>query len=477
MKSLVSVVLCLAVLASVACGSSGKKASPADVNATATANIARARTATAEAQAASPGATTAPAATAGGATSPTAAATRPSASPSASPAASGPPSGADAAIKQQLATIEQETAKVRGLQPTGDVPVQVISREQLRANLKQQLNDSYSREQAAQDTLELWLFRLVKDRSLDLYQLQLDLLTEQVLGYYDPATKALYVVSDAAGNGLAPLDQYTMSHEFTHALQDQRYDLQKLQPENNHDADRNAAVSALAEGDSVLSSTQWALQYMSKSDLAEIVNGSGELSSSVLDSAPTYIQKSLLFPYDQGLNFVTTLYGQGKFDAIDRAFTDPPTSTEQIMHPEKYLAADRDEPKDAPLPDISAALGAGWSQSDTDTLGEFDLRELLDENGAKDANQDAAGWGGARYALYQNGDNGVVVMNSVWDTQADADEFAAGLRETLPQASVAANVWNVDGRFIAYTETGGNVYYAAGTDQAAVVAALGALGG
>jgi hypothetical protein len=475
-RSLAVVVLCL-LLVGTACGSSKKKPST-DLNATATANVERARTATAAAAGASPAASP----SVGSGVTPTTAATKaatattPTSSPTAapSPTTAGSPATGDDEIAQQLAQIEQETIKVRGLQPTGTVPSQIINHDQLHANLQKQLETSYSQAEADQDTLELWLFRLVDDRSLDLYQLQLDLLTEQVIGYYDTDAKELFVISDEAG--LPPLAQYTMSHEYTHALQDQNYDLNKLTPEDSHDADRNEAATSLIEGDAVLSSTYWALQYMSKSDLGEIVNGSGELSSSVLDSAPQYIQKSLLFPYDQGLNFVTSLYGQGQFDAVDAAFADPPTSTEQILHPEKYLAANRDNPQPVTLPDLTGALGAGWAQQDTDTLGEFDLNELLVENGADsgDADKAAAGWGGASYALYTHDTDGLVIMDSVWDTQPDADEFAAAMRATLPKDTVADNVWSVDGRFIAVSEQGGHVVYIAGTDQAAVQAALAA---
>jgi hypothetical protein len=479
------VVLCLLMVVGAACGSSKKKSASTDLNATATANVQRARTATAQAAGASPAASPSGGATAHVASPTTAvSATKPASSPTqaASPSSTSIPTNdaspttaaGDAEVAQQLAQIEQQTSKVRGLQPTGTVPEQIIDHDQLRANLEQELQKSYSQTQADQDTQELWLLRLINDPKLDLYKLQLDLLSEQVIGYYDNDSKELFVISDTAG--LPPLAQYTMSHEYTHALQDQRFDLSKMTPENSHNADRDSAVTALIEGDATLSSTYWALQYMSKSDLSEIVNGSGELSSAVLDSAPQYLQKSLLFPYDQGLNFVTSLYGQGQFAEVDKVFADPPTSTEQILHPEKYLSAQRDNPVDVTLADITGALGDGWAQQDTDTLGEFDLNEMLVENGAAsaDANTAAAGWGGARYALYQNGADGVMVMDSVWDSQADADEFAAGLRATLPSDTIGDNLWSVDGRFISVTEQGGHVLYIAGTTQAAVQAAVAA---
>ena len=462
---------CLTLL--LAACSGGGNSGGSDSTATAAANIARARTATANAQSATPPASPSAASTSRStATSAPPPTTATVGAPNSTPGPASPTSGPSG----QLARIEQietETAATRGLQPRTNVPETFITRDQLRANLEAELTKTYSPEQAKQDALVLWLFRLSDDRNLDLYNLQLNLLTEQVLGYYDDTVGDLYVLN--TGGQLSALAQYTLSHEFVHALQDQNYDLSALMPENSTNSDSDLAASSLVEGDASLTSTNWAVANLSRSALMELANGAGS-SSTVLNSAPAYVQQSLLFPYEAGMNFVTALMNQGGYAAVNAALADPPTSTEQILHPEKYLAAQRDQPIAVAAPDLSAALGPGWEQRDQDTLGEFDLRVLLEQNGATNAAQAAAGWGGSRYTYYENGSDGVVALTTAWDTPADADEFEAALRATLPANIVAANVWSVGGRFISVARQGDAVIYIAGTTQAAVEAALSAIG-
>jgi hypothetical protein len=123
---------------------------------------------------------------------------------------------------------------------------------------------------------------------------------------------------------------------------------------------------------------------------------------------------------------VLRLVTQGGYAAVDAAFADPPDSTEQILHPDKYLT--REAPVEVKVPaGITAKLGAGWSQVGQDTLGEAILRIWLKIGGATplDANKAAAGWGGDRLALYR-GPSGelVVVLVTEWDSIGDAEEFA-----------------------------------------------------
>lgn len=380
-------------------------------------------------------------------------------------------------LQAELAKVLANTAALRELAPMGEVPAVIISREQLRENLLELLEKDYSQAEADADALGYWLLRLVPDRDLDLYQLQLDLLSEQVAGYYDPETDELFIVSDsAAGGGLDAAAEYTASHEYVHALQDQHFDLEQVRAHAGEDADRDLGATALVEGDATLTSTLYLFQYMDLFDAGDLFGG--ELgSTSVLDEAPPYIAQALIFPYEQGTEFATQLYLEGGNAALDAALEDPPTSSEQILHPEKYTAATRDEPLEVTLPDLAAALGPGWAETDADSLGEFDLRVLLAENGAPDPEGGAAGWGGARFALLQNGEQAVVALRTVWDTRDDAAEFHAALLATLPAGLDANRIVNDGARYIGIARDGDAVIYVAGDDAAAVGAALAALGG
>lgn len=380
--------------------------------------------------------------------------------------------GDTSALEAKLAGVLANTAEVRGLAAPDTFPAEIISREQLRENLLALLESDYSQEEADAEALVLWLLRLIPDRDIDLYQLQLDLLSEQVLGYYDPETDELYIISES-GDALTAEAEYTASHEFVHALQDEHFDLERIREYIDIDADRDLAATALVEGDATLASTLYLFQYMDLLAAGDLLSGASG-STEVLDNAPPYIAQLLYFPYEQGSEFVSQLYLSGGFEAVDSALEDPPTSTEQILHPEKYTARQRDEPREVLLPEVLTAVGAGWQETVVDTVGEFDLRFMLNENGASNAEGGAAGWGGARYVLLENGDDAVVALSTVWDTPADAEEFYRQLLQTLPPGAQNNGIVRVDGRAIVVTRSGDAVVYVAGTDEAAVSAVVAA---
>jgi len=176
------------------------------------------------------------------------------------------------ANKQLLTKIEQQASNLRGLKPLKDVPESFISEDQLRQNLTKDMQTNYSEKQGKQDASALWLMRLIDDPNLDLYQLEIDLQTEQVAGYYDQDKKELFVRND--GQQLSPLAQQTLAHEYTHALQDQHYDLKKMLPDKNTDGDRDTGIRSLVEGDATVSGLRWAQMYLSQSDYQKMLDES-----------------------------------------------------------------------------------------------------------------------------------------------------------------------------------------------------------
>ncbi len=373
----------------------------------------------------------------------------------------------------QLATIEAEAATLRGLQPKRNVPEHFVSSAQIAANLTKEINDDYSPAEGRRDALELWLLRLIPDRTVDLYQIQIDLLGEQVLGYYDPKTKELFIRSDQQPLGAEAQD--TLAHEFVHSLQDEYYDLQKLRPDNSHNNDRDTAVTSLIEGDATVAQVQFAQRYMSPADMATLMQGSANSSTAVLDKAPAYIRDSLIFPYNKGAEFVYTLQQHGGFAAVNKALADPPVSTEQILHPDKYLASRRDLPLAVSLPPLTSTLGSGWTIRNEDTLGEFDLAALLRYNGVTEADAAAAGWGGARFALYQDDSAALVILGTRWDTAKDATEFETALRRSFPPGIATGDQWTDGERNYALRHNGSALTLITGTNNTAVQRALAAV--
>jgi hypothetical protein len=240
----------------------------------------------------------------------------------------------------QITQIEEDTASLRGLQPKSDVPEIFINEDQLRENLVRDTEADYSVDEAQDDARELWLLRLTKDPDLDLRKLYIDLQTEQVAGYYDPDKKELFVRKETGE--LSPLARQTLSHEFVHSLQDQHFDLNKLLPDDTTDDDRALAIRALVEGDATISGLLYAQQYMTEEEFNDMLAESAAAETTVLDKAPRYVRDSLIFPYEKGVEFIMAIGGLTDFGNVDRVLKDPPVSTEQIMHPDKYTGSQRD---------------------------------------------------------------------------------------------------------------------------------------
>lgn len=431
---------------------------------------------------ASPPATAEPTTAAKATTVPSGAATATSlatAAPDATAAPTEPavvPTSSPEGLEGQFAEIEQRVVGLRELEPTGPIAPALISRQQLHDNLVQLQTDQYSQDEARQDADLLWLLRLSDDRDLDLFNLYVDLLTERALGYYDPETKELYVVNDEPK--LSALGEMTVAHEMVHALQDQHTDLLALS-DDEVDGDRALAHSALIEGDAEVTATRYVLEYFDRAQLMDLAIESGSASSDVLDSVPAYVRDTLYFPYIQGVEFATQLYQLRGVDGQTAALADPPSSSEQILHPEKYLD-ERDEPQPVVIPDLEAVLGNGWKQARPDTIGEFDLRVLLRENGAQDPDTAAAGWGGGAYALYGSPDDAgggmAVVVSTVWDTDADAGEFVTALGQTFATGDPTGRVISDDqSRHSTVVRSGASVTLITGTDADAVERARQAL--
>lgn len=327
------------------------------------------------------------------------------------------------------ATIEDQVVAIRGLQPKAAVSPTVLD----DAGIKKLINDSFHKDNpadlmSANERIMKALGLLPADASLtDLY---ISLLGSQVAGLYSPDDKKLYVVSKS-GN-LGATEKVTFSHEFTHALQDQNFDIGKLQLDQIGQGDRAFARLCLVEGDATLTMTQWEIQHLTQAELGEILAASGDDASlKILLAMPPILRESLLFPYTLGLGFVQGMQSAGGWDAVNAAFAQPPDSTEQIIHPDKYFAHEKPIPVSLPKT-LASGLGSGWKVGLEDSFGEFQMQVWLKQNTtvpAATAVDAAAGWGGDRVAVV-DGPNGSwgVVLRTAWDSDRDAAEFesAAG---------------------------------------------------
>lgn len=332
-------------------------------------------------------------------------------------------------ILDQMDLIEQQVIELRGLNPAEDVTRSFYTPDELRQVVIDDFFGDYSVEEAASDTIVLWAFGLI-ERDANLLDIYVDLYSEGIAGFYDDETGEMAIV---VGDGFGGAEQITYAHEYTHALQDQTYDLSDGLGYNEetceNDAERCAALQALIEGDATQSELEWLFEYATEEQFRQLLEFYDTYESPAFDNSPPFLQEDLLFPYTLGQEFVLKLIEQGGWESVDAAYSDPPVSTEQILHPERYP---QDEPILVVLPDLAPVLGSDWSLLEEDVMGEWYIFMILAKsiNGSAqlsefEAQIAAEGWGGDSYAVYQHvqDESVVMVLKNIWDTREDATEF------------------------------------------------------
>jgi hypothetical protein len=215
-----------------------------------------------------------------------------------------------------------------------------------------------------------------------------------------------------------------LSHELTHAVTDKHFDLTRTEKlEAPGLDDQLTAYIALVEGDATLSMQQYLATQMSQQERLAVASEGLAQDTPRLNGAPPVVRESLSFPYESGLAFVQALYQHGGWAAVDRAYTDPPISTEQILHPQRYITA-RDAPTAVAVPDLSPRLGAGWRAAATAGWGEFDTQLLLEgELPVSAARGAATGWDGGRLRTFERGRDTALVLRLAFDSAGEATEF------------------------------------------------------
>jgi hypothetical protein len=366
----------------------------------------------------------------------------------------GPSTTASPALEEALAALEAEVADIRDLPPADIGPPEFISRDELEERLTDQLRETYPPEEAAADNVLYQALGLLAPDQ-DVATLQLQLLSSQVLGYYDDQTRTMVVVADAE---LTPETEVVYVHEYVHALQDAAFGMDSLPLEAGDDS-AFAAVS-LVEGDATTAMVLWASENLSPEDILDI----SQTPLPDTTGVPAWMVTQLGFPYLEGTDFTSELYARGGFAAVDEAWADPPRTTEQILHIDSYIEDEEPVAVAPPAPDLP--LGVELVQETT--FGEAMFAIWLGALGVSqsDANVAAAGWGGDRMAAYHaiQGDELAVVISITWDAPLDATEFSEAYEEALGRT-------NLIGRVDAVSDT--DLVVIQGTSQAVVDALAG----
>ena len=328
------------------------------------------------------------------------------------------------AYADRVAEAIPQIEKATGLKFKTQPRVEMRSRAQVREFLLRKFDEATPAAQLKNEEVAFKLFGLIPD-TLDLRKFLLELLTEQIVGYYDPSTKVLYVVAGAPDD----LTGITITHELVHALQDQYVNLDSIQNAKGN-SDRQAAAQAVMEGQA----TYEQMQIMLGGDnlASRLPGGWDQLRQTIRESqsampifgnAPMAIQESLLFPYLSGAEFIRQFeMHRGKASPLDTL----PVSTEQILSESAYFGTPRDMPTDVVIP--------GPKDSTEDSMGEFGTRLFLFQH-LKDHTASvgaSAGWDGDRYRVVTAGTGGRgIVWVSVWDTPTDAAEFVDAMGQAI----------------------------------------------
>lgn len=336
----------------------------------------------------------------------------------------------DAAALSSTDEILKVVSRLRALDIKQSVKSSFKTKDEIEQSVIRDLDENTPPEEFEASQKTLVKLGLVTT-SFRLRDYVVQLLREQVAGFYEPKTKEFYLAA-----WLPLSDQKrVIAHELVHALQDQHFNLRRFEDWPKGDSDAELAAHALVEGEATLVMIEYDFEQQGmKLDMNKIGAltdsmieqdaGSDAKAYPVLANAPKVLKENLQFPYLYGAGFVGAVLKNRSWQALDTTYSSLPASTEQIMHPERFLA--RDHPVKIEIPDLSGSLGANWKKADADVNGEFGylvaLAEFISRRVARAA---AAGWGGDRYALYENKATGglVLVQYTIWDTESDAREF------------------------------------------------------
>lgn len=354
----------------------------------------------------------------------------PSETPTSTPV---PPSAETAA---EMETIKQEVADLRGLARQDTASSYLITGARVRPILEASFRaGGGSLEEVADQSRVLVALGLIKP-TYDLYTNILNGLTDSLGGFYLPWSHEIFVI----GSRFTGVERWVYSHEYGHALVDSHYEIGSagVYPLCLRTTDQCNAIQALVEGDATLVMTQWWQQYAGPQDYEDIFAYTPPHRTLPDQFPPPYSLPDSSFPYEQGAAFVEYLYNRGNWAEVNSAYQRLPESSEQILHPAKYVADEG--PVSVAAADLGSRLGGDWRMLAQDTLGEWttflilaygaDLSSQLDIAQAEAA---AAGWGGDTYLVFYNDSTEQTVLAArwLWETQSDADQFSAGLQTVL----------------------------------------------
>lgn len=334
----------------------------------------------------------------------------------------------------ELVALTQELRQLPFLEPP---VITVVDDEELARRVRESIEEGLE-DIDADEALYALLGLIPPDT--DLGALYSDLYGEQVAGFYDGDEGELVIPSNES---LSPLQRATLIHELTHALTDQHFDMsanyETLIDEERFD--EAAAFLSLIEGDATLAEIFY-IQDLPLGEQQELISESLEADTTTFDAVPRFIRDSLIFPYQEGFAFTQRLFELGGFFEIEKAYSKPPLSTEQIIEP-------RDFGRDLPI-DVAAPVQTieGYELVYDSVWGQLGFDTMFDQVLGQDASVTASdGWGGDRFSFFFDGTESALVLNYRGDTERDAEEMESALLAYALEA-MAVGAQSTTGDFV-----------------------------
>ncbi|MCC6737926.1 MAG: hypothetical protein IT452_02685 [Planctomycetia bacterium] len=337
----------------------------------------------------------------------------------------------------------KRTQELRGLEFKENPGVKYWSVDELRKMMTEDFDAELPEAKAKSIQDVLYAFGLTP-KGYDLRKEYLEVMLEQIAGFYHPKKKLLCLIKGKSGQGLE--EETVIVHELNHAMQDQHFDLTRLQDLVAKNDDMTQALKSLIEGEATMVMFDHVLMQQGGMTSDQVPGIEGIIEAQMkasggagpqqkLAKAPPVIREGLLGAYIDGFKFCVAVKREGGWEAVNAMWKDVPVSTEQVLHPKKYI--ERDMPQAVKIPGTFEGLD-GWTKVEENVMGEFGVLmvfKTLKPKSEKSGAKASEGWDGDVYRLYEKEGKTLLAWATVWDSETDAKEFSSAyvkaIREKL----------------------------------------------
>ena len=304
-----------------------------------------------------------------------------------------------------------------------DLPVRYISKKQLEQYIIKVFDQDYPDDMAEKDAFFLYAMGFAQKR-INIKKARKRILINNIGGMYNERAKELYALSDY--RNINRVNSLVIIHELRHSIQDQYFNLENVLGKLSDFDDRKLAVLAAVEGDATLVMVEFGgfiPEVLTSQNADALMSFSPISNTSVLYNYPDILKHQLTMPYIEGLKFTYSILKKKKWKAVNRILNSPPLSSEQVLHPEKYLKNE-----------MPREIEIGYKPENYDlyhsgVIGEYYLGILI--KGGGDFVDLAAGWGGDRFEIYRKPSQYILLWESSWDRDKFAGTFMTIFRQFI----------------------------------------------